>query len=612
MMQVRKIVLTGTGVADAAINFAPGANVLAGQSDTGKSYLFHCLDYILGAEELKKRIPPAEPYSQLFVEFSNNENQSLTLERSLSGGDLAAHYCKIVEISEPGEKIPYRRSGANQTKDLTSVLLPFAGMNGDAKLRKNDRGETQRLTVRTLLPIFLVNEVAMIDEKSPVVGDGTFDATARKRMFAYLLSGKDDTGIIASEQRDIVRARNAAKLGLISDMLEPLERRVSQFGDDAEESVEKVEATINTLSQEMSQTSERRNQLLRDLQSETAELQRAETQVIAITEVLSRYKLLAERYRSDLARLDFIAEGAHYFGGLQEVRCPLCDQAMSPGHAHKAEENSVNIYEGARAEAAKIKALDIDLGETISTLDARLADWRKGEAESRTLIKGYEHQIDQSLTPTLTNLASRLEKLIARRVTLENVRNDRDQLQNLQLMKEEIERTTTGKGTSTSKWEPLPSVALRGLCKSIEEVLKDWSWSDEPRVEFDQSDFDIVVDGQSRQSHGKGVRSVLYSAFVIGLLRYCQSQGKPHPGFVVLDSPLTSYRRSPSRNQADGPIAASIEVAFWNSLAKLKSDTQIIIIENKEPPSEIARAINYEWFAGDTAQAGQRSGFIPQ
>jgi hypothetical protein len=277
-----------------------------------------------------------------------------------------------------------------------------------------------------------------------------------------------------------------------------------------------------------------------------------------------------------------------------------------------AEENSVNVYEGARAEAAKIKALDVDLGETISTLEARLADWRKGEAESRTLIRGYENQIDQALTPTLANLSSRLEKLIARRVALESVRSDRDQLQSLQLMKEEIERTTTGKGTSTSKWEPLPSVALRGLCKSIEEVLKEWSWSDEPRVEFDQSEFDIVVDGQSRQSHGKGVRSVLYSAFVIGLLRYCESQGKPHPGFVVLDSPLTSYRRSPSRNQTDGPISASIEVAFWNSLAKLKSDTQIIIIENKEPPSEVTRAVNYDWFAGDTAQPGQRSGFIPQ
>ncbi|MCH4538760.1 hypothetical protein, partial [Ochrobactrum sp. A-1] len=592
--------------------FAPGANVLAGQSDTGKSYLFHCLDYILGAEELKKRIPLAEPYSQLFVEFNNKENQSLTLERSLSGGDLAAHYCKIDEIAEPGEKIPYRRSGANHTKDLTSVLLPFAGMDGEAKLRKNDRGETQRLTVRTLLPIFLVNEVAMIDEKSPVVGDGTFDATARKRMFAYLLSGKDDTGIIAAEHRDIVRARNTAKLGLISDMLEPLARRVSQFGDNPDDTVEKVEATINAISQEMSQTSERRNQLLKHLQSETAELQRAETQVIAITEVLSRYKLLAERYRSDLARLDFIAEGAHYFTGLQEVHCPLCDQPMSPGHAHMAEENSINVYEGARAEAAKIKALDVDLGETISTLEARLADWRKGEAESRTLIRGYENQIDQALTPTLANLSSRLEKLIARRVALESVRSDRDQLQSLQLMKEEIERTTTGKGTSTPKWEPLPSVALRGFCKSIEEVLKEWSWSDEPRVEFDQSGFDIVVDGQSRQSHGKGVRSVLYSAFVIGLLRYCKSQGKPHPGFVVLDSPLTSYRRSPSRNQTDGPISASIEVAFWNSLAKLKSDTQIIIIENKEPPSEVARAVNYAWFGGDTAQPGQRSGFIPQ
>ncbi|WP_276516726.1 hypothetical protein [Bradyrhizobium ottawaense] len=39
------------------VAFGDGANILAGASDTGKSYLVHCLDYIFGADELSKRIP---------------------------------------------------------------------------------------------------------------------------------------------------------------------------------------------------------------------------------------------------------------------------------------------------------------------------------------------------------------------------------------------------------------------------------------------------------------------------------------------------------------------------------------------------------------------------
>lgn len=48
-------------------------------------------------------------------------------------------------------------------------------------------------------------------------------------MLAYMLSGKDDQGIIAAEKRDIVRAKLNARLGVISDLLEPLEARLGQL-----------------------------------------------------------------------------------------------------------------------------------------------------------------------------------------------------------------------------------------------------------------------------------------------------------------------------------------------------------------------------------------------
>lgn len=611
-MQIRKIILRGgPEVEDATIDFAAGANILAGQSDTGKSYLFHCVDYILGADEFKKNIPIAEPYSQLYVEFENLNKNSLTLERNLSGGGVAVYYCEFDKISGPGEKIPTRRSGKGQTKDITSVLLPFCGMKDEAKIRKNDSGDVQRLTIRTLLPVFMVNEVAMIDEKSPVIGDGTFDATARKRMFSYLLSGKDDTGIIATEHRDIIVTRDKARLSLIEDMLEPLEKKVQDFNDDPEETIEKIESAVLDIYSELTKNTSEREGVLESLKKETAALQRAETQLIAIEEVMLRYNLLDKRYESDLSRLDFIAEGVHYFTSLQEVNCPLCDQKMNEEHVHGVEKNSADIYEGARVEASKIKALKIDLIDAIHTLEERLLEWENKEESSRYNIKKYENHLNEILSCNLNALNERLKELIQRRIVLEGIRNDREQLNSLKLMKEDIEKSTPNKASKISKWEPLPTVALRTLCKSIEDVLKSWSWGENPRVEFDHKLYDIVVDGQSRQSHGKGVRSILYSAFVIGLLLYSVKQGKPHPGFVILDSPLTSYRKSPSIGQQDTAVSASIEIGFWASLKELSAEIQVIIIENKEPLSDVAKAVHYEWFAGDTAQAGQRAGFIP-
>src|SRR6266700_2162587 len=126
MLQVRKILVRGKGVADAIVSFRDKANIVAGDSDTGKSYLLHCLDYVFGAEALRKRIPEAEQYSQLFVEFENSEGSVLTLKRSLSGGDLAAHTSSIDSIDGDGEKIVARRSGKGVAKDVTSVLFSFA------------------------------------------------------------------------------------------------------------------------------------------------------------------------------------------------------------------------------------------------------------------------------------------------------------------------------------------------------------------------------------------------------------------------------------------------------------------------------------------------------
>jgi hypothetical protein len=51
-----------------------------------------------------------------------------------------------------------------------------------------------------------------------------------------------------------------------------------------------------------------------------------------------------------------------------------------------------------------------------------------------------------------------------------------------------------------------------------------------------------LADDQYRSAHGKGVRAILHAAFTIGLAQYCFDRDIAHPGFVVLDSPLVTYR----------------------------------------------------------------------
>ena len=167
MLQIRRILLRGSGVDDAEISFGAGANILAGESDTGKSFLVHCLDYVFGAKALKKRFDIMKGYSVLFVEFINDKGERLTLERNLSGGNLLAHFSGINNIHGTGKKVLAKRAAKAKHDDVTSVLFLFAGIP-NAQLRKNVRGELLQLSIRLLIPIFLIDEKSVISDDSSI------------------------------------------------------------------------------------------------------------------------------------------------------------------------------------------------------------------------------------------------------------------------------------------------------------------------------------------------------------------------------------------------------------------------------------------------------------
>ena len=160
------------------------------------------------------------------------------------------------------------------------------------------------------MPIFVFDEATIISERSPIIGDG-FGQTANKRMFSYVLTGTDDSGIIAQERREIVQAEISAKLSLIDDLLTPIEARLEKQGSEDEEkdSAERVDDAIESLSSLLSENEDIRTGLRGERREQLAKLRRAESQLIGIEELLERYRLLDERYTSDLKRLDFIAEG---------------------------------------------------------------------------------------------------------------------------------------------------------------------------------------------------------------------------------------------------------------------------------------------------------------
>ncbi len=74
----------------------------------------------------------------------------------------------------------------------------------------------------------------------------------------------------------------------------------------------------------------------------------------------------------------------------------------------------------------------------------------------------------------------------------------------------------------------------------------------------------------------------------------------------MVDSPLVVYRE-PDRDERG--FAPDVKDAFFKSLAAGVSDSQVIILENIEPPDEIDDIANTFHFTGTKVD---RRGFIPR
>jgi hypothetical protein len=134
--------------------------------------------------------------------------------------------------------------------------------------------------------------------------------------------------------------------------------------------------------------------------------------------------------------------------------------------------------------------------------------------------------------------------------------------------------------------------------------LEAWHFPNAEKAQFDIQTNDITIAGKRRSANGKGVRAILHAAFNVAVLIYCRDKGLPHPGFLVLDTPLLTYREPLTSKY--GELSADEEeikksnlaTHFYHHLASLKDMAQIIVIENSDPPEVIYPFARIETFSG--------------
>lgn len=192
---IKELKLTSDNLKPAIITFNKGLNVITGPSDCGKSYIFQCINYMLGASTPPKSIKESKDYTTLFLEISDSDNNSYTFKSGLKGGDFMLFRKKIIDISENDQfEVLKRKHDPNNDNNISAFLLKLNNLY-QKKIRTNAQGKTRYLSYRDINKFLMINEESIIKQDSVIESHYT-KRTEESNVFKLLTLGIDDSTVI--------------------------------------------------------------------------------------------------------------------------------------------------------------------------------------------------------------------------------------------------------------------------------------------------------------------------------------------------------------------------------------------------------------------------------
>jgi prefoldin subunit 5 len=605
-LRLRHLTFHGPTRLPSTIAFGAGLNVVFGASNTGKSFIVDAIDFMLGGKGPLRDIPERVGYDRILLAIETISGEAFTVQRSTEGGDfLMFEGLFSTELPTTAGVVLADVHSERREENLSTVLLKKIQLT-NRRLRKNKRNVTQSLSFRNLARLIIVNEEEIIQQRSPL-SDGNYTAdTANTSVFKLLLTGTDDSSLVTSKSDGDEEQSREAQISLLEQLIDELRDKIKELAGspkELDEQLAKLERSIAHQTDLLSVTedgfkkgSTRRRELLRRLEE-------ARNRLAEIGGLVERFSLLDLHYGSDLRRLEAIEEAGSLltsFGGC----CPLCGAAAEH---HKLDDdcggNVEAVANAARAESAKILSRRTELASTIQVLQREAKSFNSRLPRIETEMEKLSKQIEQVIAPNLRRMRATYSNLADKRGEVREALNLFGMLSDYEARRQALAHEA-GETTDSNSDTGLPSSATDKFAMTVLEILKRWHFPGVSRVHFELKNRDLVIDGKNRTSFGKGLRAITQAAFTVGLLEYCRANQTPHPAFVILDSPLLSYR------EPDGPEddlrKSDLNDHFYGFLAELMVDRQVIIIENTDPPKAVQDSPQAIHFTGtpDFGRAG--------
>ena len=608
VLRMMRLTFTGPGKEMVPITFGPRLTVISGPSDTGKSFVLRSIEYLLGASRLPQ-IRELEGYTDGFLSLSLPDGQVVTLGRTIGSSRVRVFEGDVLppNLGEVALDLAAKHNPRSK-RTLSQTLLSALGMWGVEVLEGSTSLKTRQFSFREISKFYIIDEQRMIAPQSPAVptiGRNPYITTLEKSIFRFLMTGNDDAGLIARD--DVDKTMSNAR----SELLDQIVAKIADGlkGSPGQEALETQREhllqTIDSLSASVQTSLDERRQVISGIQQLTELIHRTEIELAEHRELYARFQLLQQQYASDLERLEMVDEAGTLLGLFRLEICPICGASAEHQHRHLAiQDTNGDWVEAVRSEIVATRLLAADLSTTTGALLQEISSLQttmSRQRENLFALNSDVQRIENALSPELA--------------TMENLAKERSDVEHglyAYIYLSEIESLRTPPRTVEASTAPalnfmIDDELLDALCQTVSTYLIDWGIEGGRTVRFDQDAYELIIDGRPRSTRGKGIRAITHAAFTLALCQFGLDRGIATSGFVVLDSPIVTYReadRDPS--EEDEYVSETVAQRFYKSVAS-SFPGQAIILENIDP-IEMTEGVVHIRFTNDRSYG--RAGFL--
>ena len=588
---IKRLELSGSAVETKSIQFKKGLNVIFGSSDTGKTFIFQCINYMLGGSTPPKPIPESENYNLVGLVIETYEGKEYKLERSLQGGDF-----NLYDSLTEDERV-LAVSNQSKSETISSFLLNVCNINGK-KIRRNKQGKIQNLYFQNLKKYFAVDEVEIVTEKSLLTTGQYIEKTFDMNTLRFLLTEEDDSSIISSLEVDSMDFKKG-KLELYNELISQLNEDLkdSEY-QKIDEQIEKLDDSIKNYKEIYLSSKSELNKYDNEKDILVKAIYIQENELINKQEILTRAQLLRKQYICDIARLKATLEAGQYLDDTQTTNCPICDSNIK---------EIVNIPEltmATNAEIMKINLLLRELEESQKIYTSEKDEIDNSLESNKKHLNEVVIKIQDEIKVFLEDLSKNIKIYSDKKQELSRVKTLKEKLDEYVQKRDAINVTDKKKAASKVVFQELTSALMAPIVQEIEDILKAISFDNpqNPKIGFSETLLDFVIGTKNRKDYGKGYRAILYASFVIALLQYFRNKSF-QIGFVLIDSPLNPYKADSDKD--DGKVPNNLAHNFYKYLYENVKNEQVILIENTPLLTELRKLVNHYEFT-------RENGFLPK